>query len=354
MTRFLNYLHNLRGLAILFVVGVHAGGYNADWHSHPGLRSFLQLIFDPSEGNGTVLFLFIGGFLFQHLTHDRFEYKKYLEQKFLNIILPYIIISIPLILIRLNTDFDSLTLPEGFHKRSIVYQFFYHLLTGSHMPPFWFISTIVLFYLSSPVLHAIDNRTFYRYFFPLVLLIALFTFRPEHNANTFLSYIHFIPVYIAGMWASYNKERILSLGGKMMYPLLIIYLLLTFAEANGFLTLSRDITFQQMLNSGSLLFNIYMFKALVLCLFLLILFYKFRNREMPILEVLGHYSFGVFFVHYILISVTRKIIEAAGVQFDFSLITYLIYFTFILMSSILTVYLVKKFTGRYSRYLIGS
>ena len=187
MTRFLNYLHNLRGLAILFVVGVHVGGYDADWHSHPTLRRVLQLIFDPSEGNGTVLFLFIGGFLFQHLTHNRFDFKKFIEQKFLNIILPYIIISIPLILIRLNTNFESLTLPSGFHDKPIVYQFFYHLLTGSHMPPFWFISTIVLFYFSAPVLHALDNRIFHRYFFPLVLMVTLFTFHPEHKFYNILA-----------------------------------------------------------------------------------------------------------------------------------------------------------------------
>jgi probable poly-beta-1,6-N-acetyl-D-glucosamine export protein len=354
MSRFLNYIHNLRGLAILFVVGVHAGGYDSDWHSHPGVRRILHLIFDPSEGNGTVLFLFIGGFLFQHLTHNRFEYKKYIEQKFLNIILPYIIISIPLILIRLNTHFESLTLPEGFEHKPVVYQFMYHLLTGSHMPPFWFISTIMLFYVSAPLLHAMDNRTFYRYFFPLVLAIALFTYRPEHNANTFLAYIHFIPVYIAGMWASYNKERILGMGDKLMYMLLAIYIALTIAEATGSLSLSRELTFQQMIQNGQPVFNVYMFKALVLCFFLVLLFYKMRDRETPLLEVLGHYSFGVFFVHYILIGVTRKIIESMGVVIDFNLITYLIYFTFVLMSSILTVYLVKRVSGKYSRYLIGS
>lgn len=153
MSRFLTYIHNLRGLAILFVVGVHAGGYEHEWVSHPGVNRFLDLIFDPSEGNGTVLFLFIGGFLFQHLTHNHFEYRKYLEAKFLNIILPYIIISIPLILIRINTSFHSLSLPEGFANRSPWEQFFYLLLTGTHMPPFWFISTIVLFYLTAPLLH---------------------------------------------------------------------------------------------------------------------------------------------------------------------------------------------------------
>lgn len=354
MSRFLPYIHNLRGLAILFVVGVHAAGYDADWVSHPDVRHFLHNFFDPTEGNGTILFLFIGGFLFQHLTHNQFIFKKFLEQKFLNIILPYILISIPLILIRLNTSFDSLSLSQGFHDRSVIYKFFYHLITGTHMPPFWFISTIVLFYFSSPLLHAMDNRDFYRYIFPFVFLSCFFTYRPEHNANPILSYFHFIPIYILGMWASFNKERILSLGWKLFAPLATVYLVLTVMDLSGAITLSRDLTFEQVVNEGIIVFNIYMFKAVVLCFALLILFYKLRNREMPLLEILGHYSFGVFFVHYILISISRKILDALNITIDFSAITWLIYFTFVLMTSIVTVYFVKKLTGRYSRYLIGS
>jgi peptidoglycan/LPS O-acetylase OafA/YrhL len=156
------------------------------------------------------------------------------------------------------------------------------------------------------------------------------------------------------MWASFNREKILVLGGKLMYPLLLVYIILTAAEVQGLLTAPRDLTFQEMVRGGTPVFNIYMLKALVFCFFLLIFFYKLRDREMPILEVLGHYSFGVFFVHYVLISATRKVIESMGVVFDFNLITYVIYFTFILMSSILTVYLVKRVSGRWSRYLIGS
>jgi probable poly-beta-1,6-N-acetyl-D-glucosamine export protein len=355
MSRFLHYIHNLRGLAILFVVGVHAGGYDTDWVSHPGLRHFLQTFFDPSEGNGTVLFLFIGGFLFQHLTQNQFDYKKFLEQKFLNIILPYIIISIPLILIRLNTSFDSLSLPKGFSERPLVYQFFHHLILGTHMPPFWFISTIVLFYFSSPILHAIDNRKFYRYFFPFVLLSCFFTYRPEHNANPILAYFHFIPIYICGMWASFNRERIVGLGWKLLGPLLLIYITLTILDLIGVMpALPREISFEQVLATRALVFNIYMFKAVVLCLSLLVVFYKLSAKEMPLLEILGHYSFGVFFVHYVLISVTRKILESLKIGIDFSAVTYLIYFVFVLMLSIVTVYLVKRLTGRYSRYLIGS
>src|SRR5688572_12657285 len=223
MSRFLPYIHNLRGLAILFVVGVHAAGYATDWVSHPEIRKFLHTFFDPSEGNGTVLFLFIGGFLFQHLTHNSFNFRKYLEQKFLNIILPYILISIPLIIVRLNTNYESLSLPENFHEQPLIYQFFYQLITGTHMPPFWFISTIVLFYFTAPLLHVLDNNKFYKYFFPFILLSCLFTYRPEHNAYPILAYLHFIPIYIMGMWASFNKDKILAYGWQLGIPLLIIY-----------------------------------------------------------------------------------------------------------------------------------
>jgi peptidoglycan/LPS O-acetylase OafA/YrhL len=118
--------------------------------------------------------------------------------------------------------------------------------------------------------------------------------------------------------------------------------------------LAREITFEQVLYNGQIVFNIYMFKAVVLCISLLMIFFMLRKREMPLLEILGHYSFGVFFVHYILISASRKIVNVMDLQIDFSIITYLIYFTFILMTSIVTVYFIKKLSGRYSRYLIGS
>ena len=222
------------------------------------------------------------------------------------------------------------------------------------MPPFWFISTIVLFYFSAPILHHLDNRFFYKYGFPFVLLTCFFTYRPENNANPIYAYFHFIPIYMLGMWASFHKERLLKLEWKLLIPLAIIYTSLTILDLSGYHSIARDISFEQVITGPMIVFNIYMFKAVVLCLMLLLLFYKLRNKEMPLLEILGHYSFGVFFVHYILISITRKLIERASITIDFTLTSYLIYFMLILMLSIVTVYLVKKVSGRYSRYLIGS
>lgn len=354
MSRYLTYIHNLRGLAILFVVVVHARALYPEWLSHPKINKFFDTFFDPSEGNGTVLFLFIGGFLFQLINHNYFSFKKYIEQKFKVIILPYIIISIPLILVRLNSNFISLSLPDGFHERPVVYKFFYYLITGAHMPPFWFIATIVLFYLSAPLLHILDKEKFYKYIFPFVFLSCFFTYRPLHNANPLLAYLHYLPIYILGMWASFNKEKILAGGKPLLYILISIYLILTVLDIFGYITLSRELSFEDVVNNGVIIFNIYIFKAVVLCFMLMMILYQFRDKQLAILELLGNYSFGIFFIHYVFLSVSRKILLEMNITIDFSIPVYLAYFLFILMASIGTVYVVKKYTGNYSRYLIGS
>ena len=354
MSGFLPYIHNLRGFAIIFVVCVHARGYDTDWISHPGVNRFLDTIFDPSEGNGTVLFLFIGGFLFQHLTHKRFEFKKYLEQKFKVIILPYIIISIPIILLRINTGFNSLSLPPDFEDRSQLYQLFHYLFTGAHMAPFWFIPAIVIIYLTAPLLHAIDNSKFYNYIFPFIFLLSLFTFRPAHNANPFLAYLHFVPAYLTGMWASFNRHRILAAEKKLLYPLIAIFIVFSILDLSGKTELARLMTFEKVLEGQIILFNIYILKAVILCFILMLILYRLQHKSMPLIELLGHYSFGIFFVHYIFISLFRNSLLLAGITIDFSVLTYFTFALFVMLVSIMVVYLLKKLTGHYSRYLIGS
>ena len=149
MRQFLSYIHFLRGVAILYVVSVHARGFESYWHSSPETYSFLDTFSDPSEGNGTTMFLFIGGFLFQHLNRHRFHFGKYMTQKFKNLIMPYLIISIPILIWRFHTNFAALFVPEDFHDRSAFMQVLHFMFTGSHLPPFWFISTIILFYFAA-------------------------------------------------------------------------------------------------------------------------------------------------------------------------------------------------------------
>jgi probable poly-beta-1,6-N-acetyl-D-glucosamine export protein len=354
MSRFLSYIHNLRGAAIFFVVGVHARGNIHDWENNTTQHLFVSTIFDSREGNGTVMFLFIAGFLFQYLTQTKFEYWKYLEQKFKYVIIPYLLISIPLIIYRISDNFIPPGTGTSFNDQSVFYRFLYYIITGSHMAPFWFISAIVLFYISSPLLRALDKPVYYRFLFPIVFISCFFTYRPFHNANPILSFLHYFPIYYLGMWASHHRERILATSKYLFVPLIAAYIGISAMEIIGTIPTHAKLSFEQVVREGRLIFNLYILKAILLCFIMLMLLYKLRNRKMPLLEILGEYSFGVFFVHFVLHIVAKKTYEVLFGELNFSLLSFAIYFGFIVLASIAIVYSIKRLTGSYSRNLIGS
>jgi surface polysaccharide O-acyltransferase-like enzyme len=312
--------------------------------------NFFVTLFD----NGTVLFVFIAGFLFQHLNHDHFNIRRYWFQKSKFVLLPYVIISIPIILFRLKFGVGELPLPNHFDTNPILYKIFFYLLTGLHMVPFWFMPMIFLIYLSTPVLHALDNRKFYTYFFPLIFIAGMFTYRATNNANPFLSYLHFIPIYITGMWASFYKEKVLAHINKLLFPLLLIYLTISTLELTEVITLDKKLSFEEVADNQLLIFNIYVFKAVVLCFILLMVFYKLRDKNINLLVLLGDYSFGIYFLHFYFISFFRETFHQMGIPFKFSTINFIGFYLMILSLSVTAVFVIKKITGKYSRYIIGS
>lgn len=353
MSDFLSYIHKLRGVAILFVVGVHARGGVSDWHTETEVHHLLTVLFDSIEGNGTFMFVFIGGFLFQHLTRRGFDYPSYLDKKFLMIVIPYLVFSIPIIILRIKSNYYTAALPDDFAAYSVPVKFFYYLVIGAHIAPFWFITAIILFYLYSPVLHSLDKDWFYKWIFPFVLLAGMFTYRSESNGNPLLSFLHFLPVYLAGMCASRYKEKYLpKLQFGYFWILVVAYLAISYLSIAGYLP--GKITFEEFIYEGKFVFNYYFLRALILCLTGLLLFYRWRNTRMRFFDLLGNYSFGIFFVHFLLIIGTRKVFSVLGIVLDFNLITFMAYYVFVVLASVSIVYLIKRVTGVYSRNLIGS
>lgn len=353
MAKFLSYILNLRGLAIFIVVGVHALGNVFEWENHPAAYQVITIFFEAREGNGTLMFIFIGGFLFQYITHNNWNFKKYLEKKFLYVILPYLLISIPIIAYRIWSNYDF-ALPATFNDRSIGYRFFYFIITGAHLAPFWFISTIVLYYLSAPVFHALDNPKAYKYIFPVLFIACFFTYRSAHNANTIFLYIHYFPIYYLGMWASYYWNRLLPLANPILYGLAGLYIVITVANLTGWLPVPEKISFEEVLQQRRLLFNMDLLKAVMLCFIGMFALYKLQQKKFLLLEILGEYSFGIFFVHCLFIYSTKALWEHFVGEIQFSIVSFTAYLGFILLASTATVFFVKKLTGRYSRHLIGS
>ncbi|EPG2343022.1 TPA: acyltransferase family protein, partial [Klebsiella pneumoniae] len=89
----LNYIHSIRGIAAFFIVLIHCNIFMSK-------EGMLNAFFYHFLTEWTAIFLLISGFLFQFLL-PKYEFSSFMKKKITNVILPYIIVSIPAILIYL-------------------------------------------------------------------------------------------------------------------------------------------------------------------------------------------------------------------------------------------------------------
>jgi surface polysaccharide O-acyltransferase-like enzyme len=196
---FLNYIHNFRGVAILYIVAGHCVSLLA-WpdaqHTERALRCVLT--------GGSVFFVFIAGYLFQHLSAN-FKYSSYLASKLNNVVCPYIILSLPAIVLWTAITQRQDMWP-GFYEHPYIVQAAIFLLTGRHITPYWFIPMICLFYVIAPLLVYLDRRRWVYFFLPAFIAVSLTSGRgwhPLHNMG------HFFSAYLLGMFFSrYRKETL--------------------------------------------------------------------------------------------------------------------------------------------------
>jgi hypothetical protein len=330
---FLNYIHNLRGIAILLIVSGHC--LDAFYWSQEPMISMLAFLYK----NGTVLFVFISGFLFQHLSH-KFHYSKYLTIKLKYIILPYFLVSIPAIAY-FTIFLKRGNLPESFYTQSVVWQILEFYFTGSHVTSFWFIPMISIFYILSPLLVKLDADGRLYCLLPLFVVISILVPRGE---TILVNFVHFFSVYLFGMWFSRNKETLTPSLARHVSVLLALYgaSVVIFAVGGGKISVPY---------SGLSYFN-----KLILCLLLLSLAYRYGGFFGKTADFLASISFGIFFIHSYFIQGIRYLIGGSlmgMLPFDGSPLYHLLLFLSVLLLCSIGVVMVKTIAGQYSRNVIG-
>jgi len=211
----LNYINVFRGLAILLIVAGHTMqfGNPGSWLNNSAFEIFT---------GGTALFIFISGFLFQHLS-GKYEYKTYMKKKWTNVILPYLITAVPGIILCFTMPVQYGNPFEGLNPLAQIGVF---LTTGRiHNVPTWYIPMILLFFILADIFLILEKKKILYKLLPVLFLITFFIPRmaiePEMLKN--LSYgakyfeyikyilngfIHFASMYILGMYFSANKDKI--------------------------------------------------------------------------------------------------------------------------------------------------
>ncbi len=306
----LNYINVFRGLAILLIVVGHTMQFG-----NPGTW-INNIAFEIFTG-GTALFVFISGFLFQHLS-DKYEYKTYLKKKWTNVIMPYLITAIPGIIL-------CFTMPavygNPFDGLNPFAQIGIFLTTGRvQNVPTWYIPMICIFFLLADVFLILEKKKILYRFIPLLLLITLLVPRmalePENLAglsyfDKYLEYIkyvlngfvHFASMYILGMYFSANKDKI-NLCYKYRWTTILMML---FAAALDVYLLHN---FNIMNNSVSKIFLNFVVLGYLMHYDEKIKQCAWFNNSM---DLIAKYSFSIFFVHWYIFFAFNQFFNTAKV-----------------------------------------
>lgn len=343
-TKILNYINVFRGLAILLIVAGHSMQFGE-------IGSLTQKFSVEIFAGGTALFIFISGFLFQHLS-GKYEFKNYLSKKWTNVIQPYLWTAIPGIIFCLLLPTKYGNALEGLNP---IIQIPMMLSVGRiHNTPAWFIPMIVLFFLSSWALLKLEKKGLLYKSMPIMFLITILFPRIDVDYNStlglaysakyfaylkyvFMGYIHFFSMYIFGMYCSANKEIIDKFWN---YRWLFIFLMISTACFNIYAGINLNF-------SNGTLSKIFL--TIIVLAYLkhydewLISHTKINN----ILDIIAKYSFGIFFIHWYIFFIYNLVFNLPNVmpvETSYILTLSLVFIRFLTVSigSIFVLWLIKR------------
>ena len=287
---FLKYIHSFRALAILLVVAAHCVTL-FEWER----TSWPYHLIVSAMPNCTVFFVFISGFLFQHLSY-KFEYRRYLKSRLQNVVLPYVLVSLPMIAAQAVTRRGAFDPTCIHHWPSLAQNVAWSLATGHHiMIPFWFIPMIAIFYVLAPVLLWIDRDGRPYYLLPLLLVVTVCVHRPNDLDHIWQSGAYFLPVYLFGMWFSRHRERLLAWHDRWLPVLLTAVAGLVWLELG--LQGAGYIKSAAMFSTENGIVDINALQKLLLCGVLLVILRRLGEGVHRKLKPLADVSFGIYFLH---------------------------------------------------------
>jgi peptidoglycan/LPS O-acetylase OafA/YrhL len=342
-SRYLRHVHLLRGIAIILVVGAHCWpGFS--WS--PAQTTGMLLVFD----NVTVLFMFISGLLFQHLSAT-FVYPRYLRHRLSIVVLPYLIISIPAVLMAVFVAPRTDVWPWVYQMPAWE-QILFFFATGRHLAPLWFIPMMTLFIFCAPLFIWIDRRNLYPVLIPITLAFAVILGRDSAPGlwNVFSKALFMLPAYLSGMAFARHREACEKWCGENRVALALGVIIVSLAIVSGYFRPS-DLTILQKLLLAVLLLA--MVKAIQMP--------KLMERS---LIRIADMSFAIYFVHGYVITISRICYTKLGGGtvadaqtpgiFEPSLAGLALDIILVMVVSVGLISIAQRMLGRHSRMIIGA
>jgi len=282
----LRSFHCFRGIAILVIVLGHCLdplGWTADTLAE-------RWVFNMVKG-GTAMFVFISGFLFHYIYASRFDYGKFLAGRAGRVLVPYLLLSLPVVLGKVAAEGPG---PEGFTAVRLE-SLAVHLWRGDVVNGYWYVPFILAVFVLSPLVMVILRLPPSRQIWILGLLLAvsLLIHRPVDNLSVLQSVVYFFPVYLLGALVSAHRQEIQArLAGRQL-PLLIAAGAVALVQAQYYPTIGN--LHKPPFELG--LPDIVLIQKLLLCAFFVVFLQRFEERSLPLLDTLASASFAIYFLH---------------------------------------------------------
>jgi peptidoglycan/LPS O-acetylase OafA/YrhL len=330
------YLNNYRGIAILLVILAHALTAFSGADGAAG-ASFAVKALDVIVKDCTVIFIALAGYFFTALL-PAYHYPAFLKNKFENVIVPYLIVSLPAALLYIGGIKQTHYWIDmnWFHTLNPLYQYVFLMVTGAQLGPLWFVPAIVLFYLFSPVLFFLARRNLVPVFFLLSLVPALYVGRPQFNENPLQSFVFFLPAYTMGMLLAQYKIAYEKIAPASL-PLLA-------------LTLAGIVAAYDILKYNA---SIDLLAKLALTYVLMAVCFRYLNVKIVFLDLMARLSFYLFFIHGYFVGAFRSILPKLGFSVD-GIIAILTASVLTILLSIAAYIIIKLIFGRKTKMLVGA
>ena len=343
--KFFNSINYFRGIAIIIIVLGHCYELS-QWDISSNLGKFLASLI----ANGSVYFVFISGFLYRHIFYDRFDYKKFLLKKTQYVFIPYLVCStLPIIYTVFISDTQP-HLPTSLIDKPLL-AIGWYLITGRAVDAYWYVPMAMLLFALSPVVNLIIKSEKVLEVSLFLLPISLLIHRPIANINAVQSLIYYFPLYLIGIWASINYQKISSNLEDNKRKLMLGICALDLGVVQVWLFDSWG-NFHKEFWSITVP-DVNLLQKIILCFLFLSILNRYEESEIGVLKQTAATSFAVYFIHPLLIYLGFFISNRLNLQFQGNFLILILTSFLVLTASMAIAFTVKAIFKKNSRYLIG-
>lgn len=339
----LHYFDNFRAIAILIIIAGHCYG---DWvRDAPWERAI-----NSAVTGGTALFVFISGFFFQAIFARNFNYRRFLQKKFLAVGLPYLVLSLAFMAFTLMQT-GLINFPVALAEERVqhnVLALISNLTVGRTLVAYWYIPFVLLLFIISPVVLRYMALWPQTKFALLVgcFVVAAFVHRPILNLNPLHSLLYFLPFYLLGVVYGENRKAVNDWLKDNVLLTALVWLLLVVGMNNFGQTGNAEVA----LPWQALGFDWMVPQKVALIGFILATLLRYGDRPMAVPGWIADMSFALFFLHPWVLKFTKSSTLMVQTESVFSFL----YLTVLVTGlSVGLAVLVKRMMGARSRHIIG-